>query len=424
MSVKLKNFVPRCSRIRKYVWALAVLGVVATAVGEGFRNATIGTFGLGQSGGRIADVDDPSAVQQNPANLAGVTNAQAQFTPSVIYINANYQSPLGPSATTIHPWKELPDLFLAMPLKSDRYALGLGITVPYGLANQWQSSATAFSQVQPYGNLTYSAPNYSQLITINCNPTLSVKLTDQLSIGAGLDVMWSDLEFKQFLSPQVPNLFADAEGEGVGVGGNAGLTWRFTQRQRLALTYRSAMRVDYSGETKFENAPANLPNANFGSQITFPNIVSAGYGVDLTDKIHLESDVEWLDFSEFQNLPINIGANALKVPSQNLPEKWHNTFTAGLGGNWQFAEHWVVRGGYQYFESPVPDSTFSPTIPDANQNVITIGIGWHGKHNALEASYGLDFYNDRHITNDQNPAYNGTYTFNVHLFSLSYIYTF
>jgi long-chain fatty acid transport protein len=319
----------------------------------------------------------------------------------------------------------LPDIFLAMPLKNDRLALGLGITVPYGLANQWQSSASAFSQKPPYGTLTYFTPSYSELLTINVNPSVAVKLTDSLSFGAGLDVMWSELEFKQYLSPTLYNFQADADGTGVGVGGNLGLTWHVTKNQQLALTYRSTMTVDYSGTTRFQNLPgAGVPSTSFGSSITFPNIVSLGYGVNVSDSVRLESDVEWLDFSQFQSLPVNIGPNPFHVPSQNVRENWHNTFTAGFGGNWKFADHWVLRGGYQYFESPVPDSTFSPTIPDANQNVITIGIGWHGKRNSLEASYGLDFYNDRHITADQNPALNGTYTFNVHLISLAYQLSF
>ena len=95
-----------------------------------------------------------------------------------------------------------------------------------------------------------------------------------------------------------------------------------------------------------------------------------------------------------------------------------------VGVNKLFGDNWVVRAGYQFFESPVPDSTFSPTIPDANQNVITIGLGWKGEDSSLELAYGLDFYNDRIITNDQNPALNGKYTFNVHLFSLAYRYSF
>jgi long-chain fatty acid transport protein len=402
---------------------LGLMSLAVTAVGEGFRNQTIGTFGLGRSGGRIAQVDDASAVQQNPANLVGLTNLEAQLTPSVVYINVNYQSPFGQSASTIHPWKVLPNFFVAVPLKNTRFAAGFGVTVPYGLANQWSSSASAFSQAPPYGSLTYFAPHYSQLITVNLNPTVAVKLTDKISLGAGLDVMWSDLEFKQFLSPLLPNVQAHAEGDGVGLGGNLGITWHVTDRQQLALTYRSTMTVDYSGTTKFDNLPG-MPGTSFGSQIKFPNIIAAGYGLDLTDKLRVETDFEWLQFSQFRNLPVNVGNNLLGVPSQNIPEKWRNTFTAGIGGDWKFADHWVLRAGYEFLESPVPDTTFSPTIPDANQNVITLGLGWKGRHSSLEAAYGLDFYNDRNISNDQNPALNGKYTFNVHLISLAYRYSF
>lgn len=402
---------------------LTVLSIAASAMGEGFRNPTIGTFGLGRSGGRIAQVDDASAVQQNPANLVDITNVEAQLTPSVVYISAKFQSATvpGESASTQNPWKLLPNLFVSAPLKNDKFAIGLGITTPFGLGNEWNTGSSAFAQ--PTGILTYYAPHSSQLTTINFNPTVAVKLTDKIRLGVGLDVMWSDLEFKQYLSPQVPNLEAHAEGDGVGYGGNLGITWDVTAHQQIAVTYRSTMTVDYSGSTKFSSF-AGVPSASFGSQIKFPNIISAGYGIDLTDTVRLETDFEWIQFSQFKNLPVNVGPNYLSVPSQSIPQNWKNTFTAGFGGDWKFADQWTLRAGYQYFESPVPDSTFSPTIPDANQNVITLGIGWKSRHHSLEAAYGLDFYNDRQISNDQNPAFNGKYTFTVHLFSLAYSYSF
>jgi long-chain fatty acid transport protein len=293
--------------------------------------------------------------------------------------------------------------------------------VPYGLANQWSKSSSAYQA----GGPLYSAANFGKLTTFNFNPSLAAKLGDHLQLGVGLDVMWSDLEIRQFAFPLSPteNAEVHADGTGVGVGGNLGLTWKITERQRLALTYRSTMTVDYSGNARLENYPGT-PSTSFGSQIKFPNIIQLGYGIALTDKIRLESDVEWLQFSQFKNLGITTGTlPAVGNISQNVAEKWHNTFTAGIGGDWQFAEHWMLRAGYQYFESPVPDSTFSPTIPDANQNVFTIGLGWKGRHNSLEFAYGLDFYNDRNITTPENPIH-GKYTFNVHLISFAYNYTF
>lgn len=405
---------------------LLVFIFAAKLKGEGFRNPPPGTFDLGRAGGRIAQVDDSSAVQQNPANLAGMTNMEAQLTPSVVYIGVNYQSPGGQSARTQEPWKLLPNFFAAVPFADGKAAVGLGITVPYGLSMEWDRNSSAFNPAT--GTWTYlgtgGAPYYTKLTTINFNPTLSWKMGDKISVGAGLDAMWSDLEFKQNISPLFPSWWAKAYGDGIGLGANLGLTWQITDRQRLAVTYRSPMKVGYDGDFRQYNSPAGNISSSFNSQIQFPTIVALGYGLQINDKVRVETDLEWIQFSRFQNLPVNVGANATGIPSQTIAENWKDTFTAGFGGDWKFADHWVLRGGYQFYQSPVPDSTFSPTIPDADQNVITIGIGWKGRHSSLEAAYGLDFYNTRNITTDQNPNFNGKYTFNVHLISFAYHYSF
>ena len=404
-----------------FLTGLASLSAVSLKA-EGFRDATIGAFDLGRSGGRIAQVDDATAIQNNPANLVDVTNAMAEFDPSVIYDNANYKSPNGSqSASTTHPWKGLPNFFVSAPLNQERVTLGLGVTVPFGLANQWDTSASAWSR--PGGQLSTFTANFGKLTTINVNPSIAFKITDNLQAGLGLDVMWSELEFRQYIPGPSPDSQAHASGDGVGVGGNLGLTWKITDAQRLAFTYRSTMTVDYNGNSDLEYFGSPNPAGGFSSQIKYPNIFSVGYGLDLTDRIRLESDFEWLQFSQFKNLGIK-ATGALAPLSQTIAEDWHNTFTAGIGGDWKFADHWVARLGYQFFETPVPDNTFSPLIPDADQNVLTMGLGWHGEHVSLEFAYGLDLYNDRNITSNQNPALEGKYTFNVHLFSFAFRYAF
>jgi len=425
-----------CSRL--FCLTLMVLGVATSALAEGFRNPTIGTFGLGRSGGRIAQVDDSTAVQQNPANLVGITNAEAQFTPSIIYISTDFHSPgTGQTSATKDPWKLAPNFFVSMPFKNDRFAAGLGVTTPYGLGGEWDQNTSAFA---PYtGSLRYQTPYSSDLQTINLNPTFAVRLTDNISIGIGLDVMWSSMTLKQyypsFLLGGAGDSDLKADGDGWGVGGNIALTWNITEHQRFALTYRSPMDVDYGGRFTMDNITVKeaflgaTAQSAFKTTVKFPTIISAGYGIDLTDKIRLETDFEWIEFSRFKSLDLNAGNNsilfALLGKSTSTPQNWKNTFTAGIGGDWKFADQWTLRAGYQYFESPVPDSTFSPTIPDANQNVITLGIGWKSRHHSLEAAYGLDFYDERNINNPApNNAFNGKYTFNVHLFSLAYRYSF
>src|ERR1017187_8463555 len=81
--------------ISSFFWlgAISLLLLGANPAGaEGFRNPPPGAFDLGRAGGRIAQVDDSSAVAQNPANLVDVARTEFQFAPSVVYIRAEFTS--------------------------------------------------------------------------------------------------------------------------------------------------------------------------------------------------------------------------------------------------------------------------------------------------------------------------------------------
>jgi long-chain fatty acid transport protein len=373
-------------------------------------------------------------VTHNPANLVFVEHAEVALAPSFVNIHVKYRDDQGQPAETRDPWKILPNIFVAGPVLTDRFAAGLAITTPYGLSNEWEQSG-AFAD--PF-RLRYTAPHFTELKVINANPAFSAKLSETLSVGVGLNVFWSELTFKQFY-PWVafpggagmdPDGRAKAQGDGFGVGGNAGITWEFMPGHRLAATYRSPVTVNYEGRFEIDNVPARAAGfgatsrSQFESRIQFPTIVAVGYGVQITDTIRLETDIEWLQFSNFDTLPLNLGNNAFLLPYTEIRQDWKDTFTAGIGGDWRFSPNWVLRAGYQFYESPVPDRTFSPTIPDANQHVLTVGLGYTAGRHHIEAAYGADFYDRRHIQNNQVPAFNGTYDISVHLFALSYQFSF
>ena len=405
-----------------------------SAHAEGFRNPPAGAANLGRAGGRIAHVDDASAIAQNPANLVDLQSPEFQFAPSAVYIKVDYQSPGGVTATTGNPWKFLPNLFISAPLKKDKFAIGLGITTPFGLSNEWNPTGSFAS---PTG-LRYQAPHFADLKTINFNPTFSARIHERLTVGVGLDVFWSELTLKQFYPWAAfpgsvgtePDGNTRLKGDGTGVGANIGVTWQMTERQRLAITYRSPVSVKYGGQFGLDNITPTAAflgatrNSNFGTRITFPSIVSFGYGIQVTDDFRIESDVEWIQFSKFKSLNLDVGNNAFLFPSTKIAQNWKDTFTAGIAGDWKFAPGWMLRAGYQFYQSPVPDRTFSPTIPDADQHVLTVGLSYQTGPHTFDLGYGADFYASREITNNQTAAFNGTYQNTVHLFGLSYRYSF
>ena len=401
--------------------ALAVVACASLSLrAEGFRSPTTGTQGLGAAGARFAFIDDASAAWHNPANLTLLSAWETSFEPTFVHHEASYSGPAG-KAETRDPWKFLPALFVGGPIH-DKIAAGLGITVPYGLAVKWDWDQA--------GLMKYQAPHFVDLKTFNVNPNLAFRLGEKVSLAVGADIMWSELQLRQayswanlFGNPALPDGELRARGDGVGLSGNTGLSVDLWEGHRAAFTARFPMKVSYDGHFAASNVPLS-PSArlDFQSQIDFPTVLGFGYGVRLTDKIRVEANVEWIQFSRFQELEFGVDptlAATLGVPTA-YAQDWRNTFTFGLGGDWAFAEDWKLRLSYQHYQTPVPDRTFSPTIPDSAQNVVTAGLGYQLGAHRFDLAYSRVFYDTRTISPLDNPVYSGTYEISAHLVSLAY----
>ncbi|HVK57353.1 MAG TPA: outer membrane protein transport protein [Candidatus Kapabacteria bacterium] len=408
--------------------ATAAIALSESVYGEGFRNPPPGAFSLARAGGRRAQIDTADAAYHNPANVVDIPGISVEVSPTFVYLKVEHENALtGQSAETTDPFKVLPNAFATFEIIPSKLSAGLAVTTPFGLGNEWEKEG-AFGQNGIYRNATAW---YTELMTVDVSPTVSWRIEDWIAVGGGLDVYWSQLTLKQFY-PAFPDFGlpenpVKARGDGMAVGGNVGITVNVTERQRLSFTYRTPFDIKYEGDLQFGNPPM-LPGAtqesDFGSEIEFPGIFGFGYGIELTDTIRLESNLEWVEFSRFERLPLDAGSNSPFFPA-GIDHDWEDTFTIGIAGDWRFAEHWSWRAGYQFYESPVPDHTFSPTIPDANQHAITTGISFAGGPHRAEFSYGYISYNDRDINNDGAAAiYNGHYEMAVHLFSLGYTYQF
>jgi len=91
----------------------------------------------------------------------------------------------------------------------------------------------------------------------------------------------------------------------------------------------------------------------------------------------------------------------------------------------------AVRGGYAFADSPVPERTFRPDVPDSNYHAYSIGIGFlcrsrgvflgvlscgnEGRNSLGVTAVGFDvayqgiFYQSREIFNNNDPRINGVW---------------
>ena len=420
-------------------WGLVLsVGLVCwgcAALANGFRNPPEGAAALGHDGGKLILTEDASAISQNPANLTKLDKPEAEVAVTLIDTKTDYSSPFG-SASTDDPWKVLPNFFVATPFDTGNYVAGLGVTTPFGQSTVWDQD----------GAFRYTAPYFAEMKLMNVNPTLAAKLSDKLSIGVGVDVYWSQLDMKQMLpwwmvtgNRLSPDGVIHLQGEGQGIGGNAAIEFSPVAGQTVALTYRSPVKVDYHGDTDLSEFPAGAqmlglsPSSDFDSSIEFPASAALGYSVALSRTVRVEADVEWVEFSRYDALTLDAGNNnpLLHQPGDpnpmaplSLRQNWKDTWNFGVGADWDVMPKVTLRAGYMYLKSPVPSETLAPTIPDADQNVITVGAGYHPNRHSFDVAYGLNLIGDRNVAGNQDPAYNGKYETSSQLVSLSYGYTF
>lgn len=402
--------------------AATVVAVLTTAtvpaLANGFRNPPETAAALARDGGKITAINDASAIAVNPANLSDLETPELLGSLTLVHGETEYSSPAG-SATTDDPWKALPNFFAAWPIEAQNIAAGVGLTTPYGQSTVWESDSL----------FRYTAPHFAELIVADVKPTVAAKVGDRLAVGAGIDLYYSELEFRQYVpwstvvGAPVPDGRMTFKGDGTAVGWNIGVRANLTDRQRVGATYRSSAKVDYDGDFRVNNVPGPgiaAPSSDFSTEIEFPSVVVIGYGIDLSERLSVGVDAEWVEFSTYDSLPIDIGVNNALLPVSALPQDWNDVWTYGLGAEYRLSDAWVLRAGYKYMESPIPDETLAPTLPDADKHQLSVGAGFRSGAHHIDVAFAYSIFDDRDVTSNGNPAYNGSYELSSEILALSY----
>ncbi len=394
--------------------ALLFIFAQTSLFADGYRNSPEGARAIGAFGGHRAFADDANATIHNSANLVDLEAPMIQLNTTLGYGWNQFKAP-GVSEKTENSFFAIPGFSAAVPFQDGRFAVGLATYVPYGRSVRWKDDGFFASMGYPYsGHMT----------VVDFTPNIAVRLCDSLSIGIGADLYQGEVEQKQFLYTPTPfgiiTTHSKLTGDGSAVGWNCSATWKITQRQRLAATYRAPFAINYKGHNTYSMEGETVLRSDVAAEIEYPGIAALAYGVEFTDTLRAEFNIEWLEFSVYQNLTVHDSASPAPIIA---PQKLDDTWTFGVGGEWDFATNWTARSGFMYLENPTPDETYSPIGPDEDQGVISFGLGYETGHHAVDVGYACGLFGGRTVTGSANSP-DGKYDYNVHLLSLSYGYKF
>jgi long-chain fatty acid transport protein len=96
-----------------------------------------------------------------------------------------------------------------------------------------------------------------------------------------------------------------------------------------------------------------------------------GYSYRPTPQWNLEINLDWTNWDRLNTVTIDKASGA--VP---LAFNWQSGFFYEFGVTRYLTSNWNVSAGYLYTENSVPDSTYTPAVPDANRNFYSFGVGY------------------------------------------------
>ncbi|MDP3030332.1 MAG: outer membrane protein transport protein [Deltaproteobacteria bacterium] len=397
-----------------------------SAFAAGFAILQQGTAPMAQGNAFVAQADDPSAIFFNPAGINQLKGTQVYLGATAIAPRAEYKGLGTKSRTESHVYLPL-QFYLTHELTTD-LAVGLGVFSPFGLGTKWDDGWAG----------RYVATS-SDLNTFSVNPVLSWKASEKLSVAGGVNVMRAEadlrkkLDLSRFGLPDGNQLFKGAD---YGYGYNLGLLYQLTPATNIGLSYRSEVKVKIDGDAEYSVDPkvaAFFPNGGAHSQFVFPPSLFAGVAYKGLAPWVFECDLTWTGWSTFEELRVTLDRPVSSPPKSVSvqPRNWNDVFAYRFGVNYKWDEAITIRAGYIFDESPVPDETMDPSIPDADRHIFCLGGDYRLKDFTIGIAYNyvLGKKRDKHntigadIVPGDNRA-NGEYQQTSHSLAVSISYSF
>lgn len=403
---------------RFLVPVLLLLVSTSAHAAEGVRALPDSAEAMGLAGGRLILLDDASVARTNPASLTRIGDTMYQVTYQAWHGETDYRRPGGVTDSMIIPWKHTGSLYIAHPL-NDKMTAGLGVSAPFGVSINWPR----------LGAFRYTGAYDATLQTVAINPSLGLKINDQISIGFGLDIYRSKLRLEQRYPwtvpvPGSPDGDAIFDGSGWGLGGYIGLNFDFGDRHHIAVVGRLPVSVDYEGRFSVTNVPGVLPfssHSQFRSEIEHPGNIAVGYGYDVSDKLSVAFDFEWIQNSTHDDVPLNIGTNQAMLGGANaLALNWEDSVSMGFGFEYKACDQWTFRGGYLYSDNPGNQMTYNPSLPTDDRHIISAGVSYTWGLNTIDFSYTRLLMDASSIQGNVQPAFNGAYDYDWNIFTLTF----
>ncbi len=378
----------------------ALTGVAGGAVAGGFGLATQSGSGTGNAyAGGAAVVDDASVAWFNPAGMTFLPRGKQVSAGLTVLKTSHKYEDGGSTGAFSFPgtgnggdggvWAYVPNAYFTMDV-NPKWSFGLALNVPFGLSTDydagWRGQLTALK---------------SEVKSLNINPSFAYRVSDALSLGAGVSMQKLEAELTNCATfpPPAPSCSNSAklEADDIGWGFNLGLMWQTTPNTRIGASYRSSIKFTLDGDATFSGTPAG--NGNISADLKVPDSASVSVFHDTGSKWELMGDITWTKWSTVQELKVQRTSGPLSGTTlTTLPFAWDDTWRFGVGANYKMSGQTKLRFGMAYDQTPTNDTTRTPRLPGEDRTWVGFGVQYKpSQAGTLEIGYAHEFIRDANI---------------------------
>jgi len=179
---------------------------------------------------------------------------------------------------------------------------------------------------------------------------------------------------------------------------NVGVLYKFIDKYRVGFTYRHSIKAKYSGKATFTLIPLTNPPGSgipgvelpaepvaVTTELNYPSTFSFGFAYQPHEDLSMEVDINYAKWDTLKEINIVFPDNP--VYNSRIASNYSNAINVRLGAEYKLQSNLIGRAGYYFDQSPVPDESIDPILPDSNRHGISVGIAF------VKASMKFEIYN-------------------------------
>jgi len=330
---------------------------------QGHRQTAMGLVGVSLFGDASNLFYNPAGLSKMNTKYSFVIGGSGIFNKTAFALeNSTYQ------ATTDNPMGT-PIFVYAAGMVTEKLGVGVGVYTPFGSSAKWGDDWAGKNLIQDISMKVFFI-----------QPTLSYKINDVFSIGAGFVVAAGTVELNKAVTynSATINGQANLKGSKTAYGFNVGVMITPNEKLSIGIDYRSEVIMalidgdaTFTIPTSIENV---IPTANkFDAELPLPANLDVGASYQVNEKLLLSLELNYVFWGTYDSLKFEFKEKPELLNSSN-PREYSDKMIFRVGGEYVINDMITVRAGAYYDPTPTNKDYFNPETPSLNTYGMSFGL--------------------------------------------------